>query len=682
MPPTPDLQGSTNQTTHQASRVSHGRSWLKTGAVTSAAAGMVLPLVTEQAAAYPNVSTETATTTQADQTKRPSTEAATNRSQGVRPAANPNTQARFSANAAAASQLPLITQSADGSWTLTRQPDATVRSQSTLTQLSAAAASTQQKCADKNCRGLTFIDGQLPKAQREVEALQAKIRDFEARYAQQDMTAYQQALASRLAEITQQKSQLAISTDQTQQRITQIKVQLANMDAEIGLAEKALAEDVAYQTAWDRLARSENDLLEEFSKVDIDATALNEIYGDYEYNQRVLAEKATEALGSYLSQQGTNIPSFIQRVPESASYVQALAVATHEYKVQQLRQNTIGQIERRLKTRQASLAGNVGEYEQLQRQLETALSTLNRYEQERNAIAIRGQRAQQLKTQSATALNRAKEIAPKLPNGSTAQAIIYTVLAAGAVAAISAYRKTKRPTAIPILELNGVNLQSGGQASKPAKSFNFAADSLKRSQPEMQLAGVGNMAIASQTLTPKTKGLKTHDHQLSLDEILEGKAPVEESTDDFEARILAELMEITNQSVQVVSEPGKDEPDQADQAEANMETESLTDDLAIEMMSRELSELIERSTPEGSLTHEINARAIAPVKLSLDDVDLFAEHAIRWILKDLGLARPVATLSPAEADFRTAAGVPLDEDLVDEAIDIESLELVYAEALA
>lgn len=682
MPPTPDIQGSIDQT----SRVAHGRSWLKTGAVTSAAAGMVLPLVGEQAAAYQTGATEAiAPPTQTNPANRQTAADATNRSKGIRPTAASTTQAKFSTQAAASSQLPLITQSEDGSWTLTRQPDATVESQSALTQISAAAASTQQKCTDRSCRGVSYIDGQLPKARQEVESLQAQLKAFETRYAQQDMAAYQQVLASRLTEISQQKSQLAISTDQTQQRITQLKMQLVSMDAELGLAARALAESASYQTAWDRLARSEKDLLEEFSKVDIDATALNEIYSDYEYNQRVLQEKATEALGTYLSEPGATIPSFIQRVPESAGYMQALTVATHEYNVQRLRQNTIGQIERRLSAWQSGLAGNIGEYETLQRQLKIALSTLNRYEQERNVIATRGQRAQKLKAQSATALNRAKEIAPKLPNGSTGQAIIYTVLAAGAVAAIAAHRKTKRAAAIPTLELNGANLQRPAQAY-PARALSLATDSLKRPQREQQLAGAGSLAVSdaitstiTEPISPATKGLSSSSQQLSLDEILSGTAPLEESTDDFETRILAELMEITNQSVKVVEELA---PTPSSEPASTQTDESSGADLTIEMMSRELNELLERSTPEGSLSHEIQSRAIAPVKLSLDEADLFAEHAIRWILKDLGLARPADTLTKAEAEFRAAAGFPLDEDLEDEGIDIESLELTYVGAIA
>ena len=44
-----------------------------------------------------------------------------------------------------------------------------------------------------------------------------------------------------------------------------------------------------------------------------------------------------------------------------------------------------------------------------------------------------------------------------------------------------------------------------------------------------------------------------------------------------------------------------------------------------------------QATPEGGFSEAVTGRQIAPVKLSLDEIDSFAEEAIRWVLQDVGL---------------------------------------------
>ena len=625
-------------------------------------------------------------------------------------------------------QTSVITQAQDGSWTLSTEvvrdssdsssafgSDSTARSQTVLSDLAEETVRTRQACTGQRCRGLSYIEENLPKAQKEVDDLQAQLDDFETHRAQQDMEGYQSLLTARIFEVAQQEQDLAFSTDQQQRRITQLKSALVQMDADLELADRALASSAAYQADWTRLQQAEQNILNEFSQVKIDETELNEIYEDYQYHQSQAQTSATEALGGYLLGLSST-PSFIERSPDALNLLQNLAVTLHEYRVQKLRQSTIRQVKKRLSDRESQLIGDMSEYEKLQRELATARKVVEGYREERAQLIAQesavAQTAQQSVNRSATALDRIRRLAPLVPKGSVSQSVVFAVLAIGAVGAIAARRRSKpvtipalarqdsfirdysfQPTALqqanlmaaiklPSLRLSAMQLQAEGPA----------ISSLPPAQPSSGYYGSYNRYSSYSTMAPTTfepvvdeaeevveedTGVKAlpastarlhGEDALSLEEILTAAAPPQSDPDDFEQRILAELMEITGQSARLL------EPAKTSKSNLSDLSDEAANELTIETMVRDLNEAIGKTTPEGSLAAEIQSRQLDPVQLSLENVDLFAECAVQWILKDLGISSPVAAeLDEAEAEVR---GWSKEEVAEIKAISIESLEIV------
>lgn len=730
-------------------------SWLQAGALTGAAAGVMVPLGAEHAIAYQPGPAETIPPLQAAQKNRNAVADAVNQSQAVLAQTSQLPQASFSASSSSTASsaasssasskkmasASLIKQAEDGSWTLAVPTGTETQSIGTPSSLREPApeVTSEPVCEGRDCKGLVYINQQLPKAQRRLRDIQTRLQTFEADHAQQNMTAYQKVLSNRLSEIIQQKSKLTLDVDRTQQRIENLKQQLVSMDAEVGLAQKALSQSPEYQDKWSALQRIEQALLEEFSKANINATALNEIYGDYDYGQQALQSAATEALGIYLMKSDTVIPSFIQRVPAALSVVQSLVTATHDQQVQQLRQETINSIEQKLKTRQSQLAGNLGEYERLQREERFALAAVSQYETERQTMAgrQRGLGRSSLAASSSESLGserpsserslglaRAKKLAPQLPDGSNAQALIFTVLAAGAIATLTTYRRSKQRPFIPQLSLQPSHFQDGnlkragfqnGDLQKARFKSAGLAGNLAQSLPQnLQLspADSGSTLMALQptqylsisklleanaaprasmlgfsTVVPSVSSLEikpmdviTAVSQLPADseavasdvekKLLRAGSDEDfqkESDDAFEARILTELQDITGQSVRLV------------EGAAEATGKPLEDSLTVEMASHELNEMLTQATAEESLNQEIKTRLNAPVKVSLDDVDLLADRAVDWILEDLGLSPMAAELDKAEreqAEARRQAIATINEAAAaGKAIDIESLEI-------
>ncbi len=82
--------------------------------------------------------------------------------------------------------------------------------------------------------------------------------------------------------------------------------------------------------------------------------------------------------------------------------------------------------------------------------------------------------------------------------------------------------------------------------------------------------------------------------------------------------------------------------------------ESLpVDTLAIEVMSRELDEMLGSSTVDARFKEELQERAIATIQLPFEKIDALAESAVRWVLKDL-------SSSPQTDRIKTAAQVATD----------------------
>ncbi len=639
------------------------QSWVRTTVFTGAAASMVLPLVYKSVTtSYQDKPAETtAPPTAADSIRGQSASSAIGNGKAVLPQTSEPSQANFTAAALPTSKEPtspaskeavqstnsaqpsLITKGKDGNWTLSQQTGTgqasgyqadyqtkeAQRAQVAVAQLAKEATGTdgrsQQVCQGGTCGGLAYIDSQMPKARQQVKEIQAQIQQFEATHAQQDMDAYRQVLEDRMAEIDEQKSQLTISTEQTRRQIEEIKARLAGVDPdELGVAivDRALFQDAVYQAAWTKLVGSESSLLEEFSSANIDATALNEIYGDYQFQQQALQRAAAEALGSYLSTTGKSLPSFIQQSPDSLSLLQDLTTSAYEYQVQLLRLGTIDQIKQKLLVRQRQLSSDIGQYEQLQRQQTIAQQQVSQYEQARAKILAQHEAEQkeviadgaiESKARSGAALARARELAPQMPEGSAAQIIIFAVLAAGAIAAISA-RRTAKQTVLPNWVLEGADsplLLQGVPTHKAAVL------------PTLTLSELAGSAPASTQILPH------HAVLPDLDRFFAGTMS-NEPTEGFEQRMLAELQAITGRSAGVVNE-------------VPAASYSAEDSLTIEIMTRDLDDMFQKAvpdgSPEGSLLDEINERAKAPTKLPLKEVDAFADHAVRWVLKDLGLAQ-------------------------------------------
>lgn len=664
--------------------------WKRTKTLTgvaAASASMMLPLAGEQAIAYDNQANSSSIQQQdAASHVNAQTSAPAQALASANPQASQDAQAKFSLSGATASNplsnsppndasvaAPLLARAQDGTLRLAYQPPTDVSAAQTQNILSRLVGAAQSQAATAQANRQDYIASKLPAARQEVQQLKQQLADFEAARGQQDMLAYQKVLSSRMSEITEQRTRLDANIERNQRAIAQLKMQLLTVNADLALPAQVLAADTEYQAVWAKLQQAEQNLLEEFSKANINATRLNEIYADYKYHQQWLARRADQAFPSYVTAEKTVTPRFLSEAPAAIDIMQNLVVATHEDQVQQLRQDTIYTVEQRLQGRNAQLVADVGRYEQMKRELTTAEQLVAEYEQaegsQTDGQAVLVSNSTQSSSasglpamQSAAVVSQAQMLAQYFPEGTLPKVLLGIVVAAGAIATAAIQHRDSRQRPFN----SDRNLDLLIEPAKPAPAIAQSAPNPDFSQfslygetvsdqdalDESLLSSVLSTVRVEEAEPVSTEALvaelleitrETFDRDAEQDAKLDcalanfNDKPEQDSYAET-ARTEAELVEELTAIVR--------EPDKTPRQSPVLTAEAIENILGIEVMAKELDDIIKAANsmrvpsmiPSAAAVAESwQAASTEPVKLSVRAVDLFAEQVIRWVLADLGL---------------------------------------------
>ena len=671
--------------------------WKRKGAIAGVAvtsAGIVLPLAGEQAIAYEGKSGQTdmaGRISSRQQTVvqpmagaiKPQTSAAAQASFSVQSRGQSQSQSQSQGQAttlvSSSSVNSLLARAQDGSLNLSYslpanlsggQTQAVVAELVSATKAQAAANSSNSKAQAVELAADSTVDSNLFAARQKVQELQQQLANFEAARGQQDMAAYRNVLASRLAEIAEQSTRLDANIERNQRILTQLKMRLLTVDADVSLPNLVLATDEEYQAVWARLQKAEQNMQEEFSAANVDGTRLNEIYSDYKYHQQWLAKSAEQAFPSYvMSDEGGQI-GFISQAPSAIDIMQNLVVATHQDRVQQLRRETLDTISQRLSSRRSELTADIGEYEQIQRELAVATEVAAEYEQKgtRQANAAKGQLvvdrssapvdATEAEVDSGaetdSAVSRAQLLAPYFANGTLSKTLLGIAIAAGALATAAVQHRAQKKSRVsdwePLVEPSAPPFAQPAAQSLEAFSIAPAAEAVDKDLSSFSLYGESEPA-----------GVDPLADEL-LETVLSSAAPEVAAEPISTDALLAELLEITrgDQSlaayqshrpvaiarteaslVEELSEIIQDGDSTDERVAVSVSAvNSVEDVLGVEGMVRELEAIINVSGPALAPSSRIlpakAATVTDPIRLSVKEVDLFAEQVIRWVLNDLG----------------------------------------------
>lgn len=253
-----------------------------------------------------------------------------------------------------------------------RHPDIDT-AQAVVEQLSSTYLNHGQTCRHSACRGLQYIEGQIPRVQQQVRADQAQLR----RLYRSGMAPEHQAelLSARRMDVRRQAIQV-------NQRLSSAHRARVTLQERMGLtqspASKLLQGHGPYQQRLQDLRQIEQQIATEFGRAQADSQYLKALYRQHNSIAAQLNQEAQSGLRRFLDNpRGPVDPVFQQ--PLYGELLQKLVGIVHQIEVLELRQKTLAQIEATLAQEHRRIASLLSQYEAVKQQLFSSSQILQDY---------------------------------------------------------------------------------------------------------------------------------------------------------------------------------------------------------------------------------------------------------------------------------------------------------------
>ena len=224
-------------------------------------------------------------------------------------------------------------------------------------------------------KGIQFVEGQLPQLRDRVDKLQGQLQAFRQQNNLLDPETQAQQLSTRVSAIEQEQLQTQVGLREARPLYTTISSQLGLSPNE-AMATAALSEAPRYQELLNKLQEVEAKIATELSRFTEDSPTVQALRNQQRNLLPLLEQESQRVLGANLSQVNVSNDS-----PNSIrlELTQQLVDATNQIQVLQVRQNAIAQAERSLNLQVKQMPVIARQYTDLQRELNVATESLNRF---------------------------------------------------------------------------------------------------------------------------------------------------------------------------------------------------------------------------------------------------------------------------------------------------------------
>jgi succinoglycan biosynthesis transport protein ExoP len=248
--------------------------------------------------------------------------------------------------------------------------------QTVLTQVVDAYLSYGQECQASACKGLQFVDAQIPQVQQRVEGLRQQLQGFQQQ-GLSDPDAQGQRLSTFSREIANQQAILETTLPKVRSSQTMLQQQIGLPDST--MAETLLERSPDYPTLLDQLQTVEFEIAQESTRFQVNTdkiTSLQQQHRELQLQLRLVARQVTQ---SYLSTNPTvNISESVE-IPVSAETAAQWIETTQYIQVLEVRQQSLKQAETLLAQQMKQWATFSRQHSQVKQELHTATNTLNQY---------------------------------------------------------------------------------------------------------------------------------------------------------------------------------------------------------------------------------------------------------------------------------------------------------------
>lgn len=241
-------------------------------------------------------------------------------------------------------------------------------------------------CKDSTCKGLEFIDQQVPQLQDQVRQLRAEMQLFQAKHTTQNLQTHRTVLAYRSSDLANRQAELLVRSQQLNQQVSDVSSILALQPDEVGYVASLLQADAGYQNQLQQLQILENDIAIEFSNPDLDNTQLGELYAAYYQIENQLRHTAQVILANYIDAISLESPDPLWQEATYTASLQELMDLSHQQQMLVMEQQTLNQIATKLTERRTELASLLRQYAAMQQELDGHNQVLQQYVAKRQTL--------------------------------------------------------------------------------------------------------------------------------------------------------------------------------------------------------------------------------------------------------------------------------------------------------
>jgi hypothetical protein len=243
-----------------------------------------------------------------------------------------------------------------------------------------------EPCQGAPCRGIKYIDAELPKVQKYVQNLRAQMQVFQSQHTAHNLEMHRAILANRAVEIGQQRVEVGKQLSDTELQLLELQTLLAMQPYEAGFAKDLLFQDARYQDRLQQLQEIDRQIAVEFSQPELNHNQLEALYTQYNQVAQQLYQDAQAVLSRFIAISQAQASNPLWQEPMYHELLQRLMTKTHQHQVLSQRSETINYIESLLQERRAELAKHLREYANLQQELTTQTQILQDYIIRRQAL--------------------------------------------------------------------------------------------------------------------------------------------------------------------------------------------------------------------------------------------------------------------------------------------------------
>ncbi|MGB3495350.1 MAG: polysaccharide biosynthesis tyrosine autokinase [Elainellaceae cyanobacterium] len=235
-------------------------------------------------------------------------------------------------------------------------------------------------------QGIQFVDDQLPELRDRVNELQVRLERFRQQYNLLDPNNRGADLSELLSGVESDRQQIQTELSEARSLYRSLQGQL-RVSPEEALAAAALSESPRYQSLLNQMQEIESEIAVESAKYQPNSPQLQVLQERRDNLEPLLAEEAVDVLGDRFAASGS--PRVDGNLtPTSIDLGRQLIDAANNVQMLQARSQSLAQVEQNLKQEFALVPSLARQYTDLQRELEIATESLNRFLNTRETLQI------------------------------------------------------------------------------------------------------------------------------------------------------------------------------------------------------------------------------------------------------------------------------------------------------